>query len=160
MRRRKRAKSMDCNELFTCGNLSLSWFSKLIEMSRICSSLWDILFMRKQAWTERAASLISAPNPVSDTRSPCTQIIRVWKVHKITMKANSIKSTMYMRRKDYFHEILDIHIRVREFSSTRNRENIVKHILQLLYICKQSWHWIYHTVENFGRSDGKIQARV
>jgi len=59
----------------TCGNFSLSWVNRLTEMSRTCSSLWDMFFIRKQAWVERVISLLSASFPVSD-------ILSSWKSNK------------------------------------------------------------------------------
>lgn len=64
----------------TCGNFSFSCVKSLTLTSRTCSSLWDMLFIRKQAWTERTDSLTSAPSPMSDMRSswPPKQNIHIY----------------------------------------------------------------------------------
>jgi hypothetical protein len=58
----------------TWGNLSLSWVNKFTEISRMCSSLCDMLFIRKQAWEKRVDSLTLASLPVSVIRSSWNHI--------------------------------------------------------------------------------------
>ena len=59
---------------FTWGNLSLNCVSKVTATSRIWSSLWHRLFIRKQVWALRIDFLTVASLPISEILCSWVQI--------------------------------------------------------------------------------------